>query len=607
VEAGRKVLTIVAAIVVITAALYWPVREFEFLHLDDHEYVTQNTQVIKGLTFEGIAWAMTAFHADNWHPTTWISHMADIQMFGLDPGPHHIVNVVFHIGNAVLLFLLLAGTTGATWRSAAVAALFAVHPLHVESVAWISERKDVLSTFFLLLTCGAYLWYLRRKSRWRYGLLCLLFAWGLMAKAMLVTLPFALLLLDYWPLRRWEPQSDYAPVLRAGSRFRTLGRLVWEKGFLIALAVAAGAITFAVQLQGGTVAPLDTFPLSSRLANALMSYARYLYHMVYPVHLSPSYMFGNPPWTALLLAGLLLGAVSAFVCWRRQRQPYLVTGWLWYLLTLLPVIGLVQIGGTSMADRYTYIPLIGVFIILAWGLGDLAGRWRYRTAALIVVSLAVLAASGVLTRKQLGIWRNSRSLSVELRTGVADNHGIYIDLAEKAARNGEEDKAVDWYRKAILSGPADAHARNALGDLLLAQGKTGEAESEYAAALGIDPANPVTHLNLGNVATRKGDLEKALTHFRQTLRLSPGLAVAWNNAGVVLAQLGRTQEAIASYTAGLEVEPGNARIHFNLGEALAAQGKYAAALEQYDAAVRLRSDFPEASKRRMEAAKILGR
>lgn len=606
-KAGRKALAVVAAIVVVTVALYWPVREFDFLNYDDYEYVTRNAQVSKGLTWDGIAWAMTAAYADNWHPATWISHMLDVEIFGLDPGAHHLVNVGFHVANAVLFFLLLAGTTGAIWQSAAVAVLFAVHPLHVESVAWISERKDVLSTFFLLLTCAVYLWYLRRKNSWRYGLMVLLFTWGLMAKAMLVTLPFALLLLDYWPLRRWERESRYAPAWREGSWLRTLGRLVREKGILIALSLAAAVITFSVQLEGGTVAPLRTFPLSSRLANALTSYAGYLYHMVYPAHLSPTYQFDKEPLVATVLAGVLLCAVSAFVYRRRARQRYLVTGWLWYLLTLVPVIGLVQIGGTSMADRYTYIPLIGVFIMLSWGLGDLTSGWKYRTAALIAIFLAVLPATIVPARKQLGIWRNSQTLAAVMHIGDADDYGIYLDLAEQAVRGGDAEKGATWYRKAILIKPEVTAARNALGDLLLAQGKIGEAEAEYAAALRTEPQSAITHVNLGNIAIRKGELEQALSHFRQVLQRSPELAVVWNNIGVVLTRQGKTQEAIASFQSGLRAEPGNAQIHFNLGEAWLSQGKIGEAAEEYAAAVRLRPDFTEAQRRLGETEKVRGR
>lgn len=603
-EAGRKRLAIVAAIVVLTAALFWPVREFEFLDYDDQEYVAGNAQVRKGLTGESISWALTAAHADNWHPATWISHMLDIEIFGLDPGPHHLVNVAFHVANAVLLFLLLTTLTGAIWRSAAVAVLFAVHPLRVESVAWVSERKDVLSTFFLLLTCGAYLWYLRRKSSWRYGLMCLLLAAGLMAKAMLVTLPFLLLLLDFWPLSRWKRESRFAPVRRDRPLLTTLVRLLREKGFLIALSLAAGAITFIVQLQGGAVAPLRTFPLSARLANALNSYAAYLYHMVYPLRLSPGYVYTEAPLSALVLAGLLLGSVSAVVFWRRRRQPYLATGWLWYLLTLLPVIGLVQIGGMSMADRYTYVPSIGVFIMLAWGLGDLAGSWRHRNAALIVVAVAVLAASGALTRRQLEIWRNSQTLSAVMNAGVADEYGILIDLAQRAARDGEADKAIAWYGKAIMNRPEAAEAHNALGDLLLAQGKIGAAEAEYTAALRYEPQSALTHVNLGNVAIGKGELEKALSHFRQALQRSPKLAVVWNNVGVVLARQGKTEEAIASYQSGLRIEPGNAQINYNLGEALFSRGKVQEAIERYSAALRTKPDFPEARTRLEEVTKV---
>ena len=391
----RRDVLVCLFLIITTFAVYWQVHNHDFINLDDDLYITENDQVQKGLSRESVVWAFTTTHAANWHPLTWLSHMVDFQLYGLNPKGHHLTNVFFHLLNTLLLFFVLQRMTGALWRSGFVAALFALHPLHVESVAWVAERKDVLSTLFWLLTIWAYTWYVERPRRTRYLLTLLTFTLGLMAKPMLVTLPFVLLLLDYWPLGRFQVgQLDTAlsapgqASLSTRSVWSQTLRLIWEKAPFFALAAASSIVTFLVQKGGGAVRPWERFPITIRIANGLVSYVKYMGKMIWPSDLAVFYPHPGaslPIWQAVA-AGLLLLSISIAAIRLAKNHPYLAVGWLWYLGTLVPIIGFVQVGGQALADRYTYVSLIGLFIIIAWGVSDIVAKWRYQRVVFIIAA-----------------------------------------------------------------------------------------------------------------------------------------------------------------------------------------------------------------------------
>jgi hypothetical protein len=415
----RTAWWISAALVVITFAVFWPVTGFQFTTYDDPDFVTSNPIVQAGLTAKGFRWVWHSEVARNWHPLTMLTHMLDCQVAGLKPGWPHFVNLFWHAANALLLFHLLKRMTGTLWRSALVAALFAWHPLHVESVAWVAERKDVLSTFFWLATMWAYAGYVSAPSFKRYLLILLLFALGLMAKPMLATLPLVLLLLDYWPLGRiagmLPPQGaiEGSPPPLTGPPKKSYWPLIREKIPLCALAVLSCLITVLAQRGGGSVIPLAVLPLDARIANALVACLKYLLKLVWPYPISYYYPLAPIPWWQTVWAGLVLVLMSAFLLYGARRHPYLGVGWLWYLITLAPVIGLVQVGGQAMADRYTYVPFIGLFIIAAWGIAEATAGWRRRKTILSLSAAAVLLACLASSWMQAGYWRNSESLYFE--------------------------------------------------------------------------------------------------------------------------------------------------------------------------------------------------
>ncbi len=515
------------SLILATLVFYWPIRQNGFVNFDDGKYVEFNPNVQAGVTLAGVKWAFTATHASNWHPLTWLSHMLDCELFGLNPGRHHLTSLAFHLANTLLVFALWRRMTKAQWRSAVVAALFALHPLHVESVAWISERKDVLSTFFFLLTLWAYARHARtltgerlelaeKKSLARqlfrfpafYCLAVLFFALGLMSKPMLVTLPFVLLLLDYWPLERCQP-----------SAFR---RLIWEKLPFFALSFASCAVTFVAQRKGGAVASLTTVSTDARFSNAVISYARYLGKMIWPVDLAVFYPYPKawPVWQ-VATAALFLVVVTVSVIRVRQHARYWATGWFWYLGTLVPVIGLVQVGGQAMADRYTYIPLIGVFVAVVWGLADLAATTSFRRALLGTVTVMLLAVCGWLTHKQVELWRDS----------------------------------VRLFKHALAVVPPSALAHDSLGSALLARNEFSEAKIHYEAALKLLPNNPNALSNLGTILGREGKLEEAIRCFQTALNYDPQHAPAHYNWGFALLQAGQPAAAIVHYRATIQRDP----------------------------------------------------
>jgi len=622
---GRDRLLLAIVLALMVPAVFWPVSRHDFLNYDDNTYVTDNPRVAAGLTWEGTRWAFTATRAANWHPVTWLSHMLDTELFGLDPGRHHLVNVLFHTLNTVALFLLLTAMTGTLWRSAAVAALFGVHPLHVESVAWVAERKDVLSTLFWFLAAAAYLRYARRPAWGRYLPVAALFTLGLMAKPMLVTLPFVLLLLDFWPLGRWR-----GPVPARGGLSAVRRGLLLEKVPLLVLAAGSSAVTFLAQQKGASVTSLEAFPLLPRIGNALVSYVTYLFKTAWPLDLAVFYPHpgsGTPLWR-LLAAVAVLALLSILAVVMSRRRPYLAAGWLWYLGTLVPVIGLVQVGAQAMADRYTYLPLTGVFIMAVWGVADAAGRWRWGRWALAPATAALLALCMVMARGQSLVWGSSESLFRHTLAVTDGNHVAHKYLGIALRKSGKAEEALFHAREALRISPGDAelhnnvgavymelgtlpeavsHLREALrlrpgyvlarvnlGAALVDLGRLEEAGEAFLGALKDDPLNADAHNSLGVVRDGQGRIDEAMTHYHEALRLRPDHADARGNLGVALDKEGRYGEAMVQYREALRLAPGNANTHFNLGNALFHQGRLDEAAASYREALRLRPDFHEA-------------
>ena len=537
-----SVAWLAALLALATAAAYWPVLHCGYLNLDDDLYVTANPAVRGGLTLAGVHWAFTATHAALWHPLTWLSHMLDVELWGSNPAGHHATNLFLHVVNTVLLLLVLVRLTRARWRSAVVAALFALHPLHVESVAWVAERKDLLSALFAFLAVGAYGRYAERPGPGRYAAVALALALGLMAKPMLVTLPFVLLLLDVWPLGRGMS-----------------ARLVLEKVPLLVLAAGAGVMELIAAGRSGAVGHLDRFPVAARLANAAVSYARYLGKTVWPTDLAVFYPYPSA-WPAWDLAGaaFLLLATTAFAL---RRRSYLLVGWLWFLVTLVPVIGIVQAGSQAMADRFVYVPLVGPFLVVAWGAHDLLRRWPIRPPLIAAGAAALLGALGCLTWSQVHYWQNSVALFTHALEVTSDN----------------------WL------------AHNNLGDALARQGRLDEATLHFSASVALEPSNPDAYYNLGVVLQRKGRAEEAIAPYRAALLLKPEYPNLHNNLGLALLATGDVGGAVGELEQGVRLRP-DAVAHFNLGLALARGGQADEAIAHYREALRSKPDFAEAAR-----------
>jgi tetratricopeptide (TPR) repeat protein len=658
-ERGPICLILAAAI----ALVFWPVGAFEFVNYDDPDYVSANPHVQAGVTWENVVWAFTTGHASNWHPLTWLSHMMDWQFFGQNPGAQHLVSAGFHALNVVLLFLVLRRMTDAHWRSALVAALFGLHPLRAESVAWISERKDVLSGFFLLLTMAAYCRYVESSERARnpglslpdppqnssapkattkkgpkfprgkpqpsdpgkpsptrvwYSISLVCFALGLMSKPMLVTLPFCLLLLDYWPLERFRLERQDAQKLMV---------LMVEKVPFFLLAIGSSLVTFLVQRSGGAVS--TSLALPARLANALVSYTRYLGKTLWPEKLSVLYPHpGHWPAWQVMGSGIILAIIVVLaILWARQR-PYVPVGWFWFLGTLVPVIGLVQVGVQSMADRYSYVPSIGLFVLLVWGVAEFA---EYRPAAqpaLGVAAVASVLACACITANQIRFWHDSEALFQRAIEVTPNNYLAYNNLGFDLSAKGRFREAKENYAKSIAINPQYPDALNNMGFALAGEKNYVQAIPYYEAALRVSPRQPEVHNNLGNALSELGRLDESIeqylivlreqpehadahnnlgialamqgklpeaeTHFREAIRLKPKYASAHGNLGNALAALHQIPAAIHEYQECLRLNPNDAQAHNNLGNALVEQARLSEAIEQYTVALRLNANNPEA-------------
>lgn len=625
---GRLAAGICLLLAAGTLAAFWGVHRAGFV-FDDEGLILANPHLADGLTGTSVRWAFTSFYMSNWQPLTWLSHLVVVEFFGLAPGPHHVVNLALHVAAALALFLVLRAATGATWCSAAAAALFAVHPLRAESVAWVAERKDTLSTLFWLLALGAYLRYARAPSLSRYLAVAGAFALGLLSKAMVVTLPAVLLLLDVWPLGRMRPAGDgqaEVPVPVAAG----LGRLVLEKLPLAALSAVVAGLALAAQGRGRAVVSLELLPLGERISNALLSAVSYLGMTVWPLRLGAYYPLpaAAPGAAAVAGASVLLAGITLACLGLRRRAPFLAVGWLWYLVTLLPVSGLVQVGGQAMADRYTYLPLIGPVVALVWGVEAVTRPVRRRGVFLAPLALAVVGALAVLCRAQVGYWRDDLTLyrrTLEVTTGnwmIRNNLGkahaargdrdaaiaefreslrikpsfvlARHNLAATLAQAGRADEAVEEYRRALDYNLFDADLHVALAALLEAQGSRAKALSHYRLALQLRPESADLAQTMGLALLRQGDLPEAARHFRDAVRLAPGSSMAQMNLGNALAGLGETEEARGRFLEALRLDPLSPEANYNYGNLLAAEGKTSEAVLRYREALRGRPAYLEA-------------
>ena len=594
---------ICATLALVTFLAFVPILQNEFVNYDDPDYVYANAHVTSGLSGQNIQWALTTGFASNWHPLTWMSHMLDCDLFGQKAGAHHLVSLLFHITNAILLLFVLRFLTNALWSSAAVAAAFALHPCHVESVAWISERKDVLSGFFGLLTIWSYAAYASRKQtaqpasspRLYYALSLFLFGLGLMSKPMLVTWPFVLLLLDLWPLKRFE-------LTRQG--LEILPRLVIEKIPFFALSVGSSIVTFLVQRTGGAVSKGISF--GARLENAVVAYARYIGDFFWPSDLAVLYPHpGTWSWWHILISCALLTVVTVAVIVFARSRPYLLVGWLWFLGTLVPVIGLVQVGVQSMADRYTYLPFIGLFVMVVWLLNELVSRFSVApqptsptfTPAVATISgflVIVFCGAAYASHEQARLWQNSETLFRHTARVTKNNYLAYNNLGYYLSNRGQTEEAIENYRRAIAIKQDYEDAWNNLGYALAAQKHYPEAIQCYEQALRIKPDHIEVHNNLGNALSDAGRVDEAVPHYEFVLAHKPDHADAHNNYGVVLAMKGQYAQAIQHFHLALKYKPGYASAHSNLGNTYAMQRKFDEALIEYQQSLVLNSNDPQA-------------
>ena len=585
-----------ALLALATLAVFWPVAHHDFIYLDDPHYVRDNSYVHKGLSWQTVAWAFSTGFGGNWHPLTWLSHAFDCQVFGVKAGDHHVVNLLFHTVNVLLLFALLKRMTKAFWRSALVAALFAWHPLHVESVAWIAERKDVLSTCFGLLSLWAYACFVEKsgvqdsKSRTWYGVSLVCFACGLMSKPMLVTWPFVLLLLDYWPLNRLAEDG----VPKPGIQSRAWKSLVVEKIPFFAVSAAASAVTFLVQRHEGAMSTLMHVTFGPRLANAVISYLRYVQKTFWPVDLAVFYPHpatvasaaGHSSGLELAIATLLLVGVSILAWIWRRRRPYLAFGWFWFLGTLVPVIGLVQVGMQAMADRYSYIPLIGLFISMSWWLGEVAKPSSPRSLWVGTAAGTVLFVLAFLCNQQVRLWKDTLTLFGHALTVTPSNATAQFNYGAALHLQGDPVRAMEHYRLAIAADPSFANAHYNLAQALAKQGNTAEAEAEYRATLKSQPDLVECLNNFALFLHAAGKLEEAESHYQAALRLRPGEPIPHANLGRLYFDQGRFNEAVAQYREALRLQPDALDLRAKLGFALAGANQLADAEAEFREAIR---------------------
>jgi Flp pilus assembly protein TadD len=576
-------LLICALLSVVTLAIYFQTHSYRFVTFDDNDYVYSNPWVQRGLSVDGIAWALTALYI-NWHPLAWLSLMLDVQLFGLNPGPQHLINVAFHIASTVLLLLALTRLTGKPARCAFVAAIFAVHPLHVESVAWIAERKDVLSTFFEMVTLLLYAGYAQKQTALRYASVAVAFACSLMAKPTGVTFPFVLLLVDYWPLDR----------LRLSSPRAQLGRLVWEKAPLLAMSAVASVLTVMAQRRSGAVISLARAPFTGRLANAAIACVGYIEKAIWPTKLGVFYPLQPASIRNALTSLLILVIITGIAVYWLRRRPYVLVGWLWYLGMLIPVIGLVQVGEQSMADRYTYLPLVGLSMALVWLVSDaVAGRFLCQVLSGTLASAALLILA-VMAYRQTSYWRDSETLYDHTLAVTTGNYLMENNLGVIMSMEGRHFEAMNHYEKAIAIRTDYEGAHENLGAELLDHGRVDEAFIQLTEAIRLDPDRAVVRANLGTVYKLRGDFQEARRLLVQSLIHMPGNAFAHSDLCFVLAKIGSLDEAIAHCREALRINPNLAEARFNLASGLATQGNTKAAADEYSQLLTTHPSYPGA-------------
>jgi protein O-mannosyl-transferase len=531
-----------------TLLIYAQVWRYPFINFDDDDYVYANPVVTAGLTGNGVWWALTTNHQGNWHPLTWLSHMVDAQLYGMNAGGHHVTNVFLHIINSLMLFWLLHRMTQEPGRSAFVAMIFAIHPLHVESVAWVAERKDVLSMFFFMLTLCAYVAYVRQPRLGMYALVFLFYAMGLMAKPMLVTLPFVLLLLDVWPLRRLTMEARALP-------WRRLGQLIPEKIPLLVLTVASSVITYVVQQQGNAVSALDALPMKVRTANVLISYVEYMAKIFWPSRLAVLYPYSSARSVSWFVALLLLLVLCFAAIAAARRYPYIPVGWFWFLGTLVPVIGLIQVGVQSMADRYTYLPLVGISMIVAWGVPDLLRPLRLHKPILAAASGVVIVSCMIVAWYQVQYWKSTLALWGRALEVTADNFTAHHAIASELGTLGKNAEAIAHLNEALRIKPNYPEAHYNIGLELVALNKWDEAGTHFSEAIRLDPSFASAHNNLANILVAQGRLTEAADEYSEALRLSPNYVDAHFNLAVVFLKQGKVDEAKRELLEVLKINP----------------------------------------------------
>lgn len=578
---SRRDLALYAALLLVVLCAYIQVHSFDFVKYDDDEFVANNVHLRGGFTLDALRWAFTSLYAANWFPLTWISYLLGYQFYGLDPGWHHLTNVLLHILSTLLLYGIFKRMTGARWRSAFVAFAFALHPLHVEPVAWVAERKEVLSGLFWFLTIASYLRYTKRPTIYTYLLVIVMFCGGLMSKPMIVTLPLVLFLLDIWPLRRLEA----IPIRH----------LIVEKLPLLALSAGASAITFVAQQRGGAVSSLEIIPLALRLQNALISYLIYAVKFLWPTNVSIIYpLRADFPVWQVAGAALILLIVTTLAVLEARRRPYITVGWLWFLGTLVPVIGIIQVGIQSRADRYTYIPSIGLSIVAAWGLAEISDRSKWAKPAVMAISIAACSAWFTMTFIDLGYWRNSIAIFQHAIDATGDNWTAQNGLAQGLLSGGRVDDAIPHLEESLRLNPNVAESHVILGEAFSRSDRLDEAEAQFRHAVRLRPDNADAQEGLGMVLTDKGRFQEARAHLLEALRLRPDDPDSHYNLGRLYGLSGHADQAITQFAEAVRLKPNDAAAHYNLATALAVAGRVDEACGEFRAAMRLRRDYTEA-------------
>lgn len=627
-RSGSSKAVAAGILLLLTAATYYPTATLLFLQYDDPSYVTKNLHVQKGLSLTTIGWAFKSTDAANWHPLTWLSHILDYQLFGLSPAAAHVTNVLIHAANVLILFLLLHAATKALWRSAFVAALFCVHPLNVESVAWVAERKNVLSTLFLLLTIWAYFRYVAKGGWKRYLPVIVFFALGLMSKPMLVTVPFLLLLLDYWPLNRFSLESSQSKEedaeltsmqgklenssVQTRLNFRRAWRLVAEKIPLFLLVIPSSIITIVAQKKGGAVSTLIVSPVSLRLENALVSYLTYIQKTVMPSRLAVFYPFPTvpPPFWQMALAAIVLISMTGLALVLARKYRYVPVGWLWYLGSLVPVIGILQVGAQSWADRYAYVPLIGLFILVCWGAADFASRYPKGGVIACVVGMTAVAAFTVATHIELGYWKDTITIFERANSVTQNNYVADENLGAEFLKVGRLDEAVPLLKRALRLDPNYAGGEFDLGLALAQQGNPNEAIPHLQKSVKMLPDAGEAYDNLGGVLLEVGRTQEAQGYLQKAVELEPDYPLVYANLASCLEQLGNLPEALANNQKALDLISKNqsararevnqdisAQLNYRMANILVQLGKPNDAAERYREALEIRPNFAEAKQR----------